>query len=809
MSAGLIIGILSGLFVLLLVIGFFVGFARGVKRSALELGITFVGILIAGFITPVVTNAILGINVTVNGVSSSLQTYFVNVLAQDPTFGVLLESSPTMAAFLEKLPSVMLCAVVFLVLNILIRVLVYITYKIISVCCFKSKKEEKELGLKRNRWVGGLIGTFKMLMLALVITMPLTSLVKLVDNNLQAAQSSLSAATAVEEDSSGDIFSSLPPIVKDVVHGVNKSAFGVLNGCAGLDDFIFDNISQFELNGEKIKVRKEISSYIEIYKQASALSTSVQNIKDLDWNALDKLYVNASKSKLYTSIGLNIVGEMITNYPSLISLFPELGEFEQIFEDIKLGMAAKGDKVAYLKSDIDNLYRAMSALGRSGYLDEVIVDGEQIDVTSAITILANDYSDILVGTIDKLGDMNILRDALSPTLDFALSKVSGTEVGSIFKDANTQISDWNSLKSQLVTLISEFGAVNSLIEDQGVNLTEIISDAMKVLLVKQNVPSILSKFGGMLDTVDAMEIFTDSHGDKILPKIFAQLGVGDLRVVEGESISTYKGVFEFIAPAANNLISLDLYNTVSNGADFNAILKKIASRLASERVVGENGITYSTFFTDTILPIYKVTAIKEAAIDEIVKISQTSGLIDFSLLEVEGDFNASYANWETDLKYLTQAISALEAKQFDETQTMLDFILAGGDINAVLDKLSANERAEIVEPIMNAKSTKPLKEQIASTVIDQFVDGETAEALKNIIVQGLEDEETLQKVADVVKENEPKILEVLGKAEEYGVKIDLSQESAKLLNEKLDALEGVGQETINKLKDLFKLGDKN
>lgn len=809
MSAGLIIGVLSGLFALLLVIGFFAGFARGVKRSALELGITFAGILIAGFITPVVTNAILGINVTVNGVSSSLQTYFVNLLAEDPTFATLLESSPTMAAFLEKLPSVLLCAVVFLVLNIAMRILVYIVYKIIAVCCFKSKKEEKELGLKRNRWVGGLIGTFKMLMLALVLTMPLTSIIKLVDNNLQAAQNPVSAATTVEDNSNDDILSSLPPVVKDIIHGVNKSAFGVLNGCVGLDDFIFDNISQFELNGEKIQVRKEIDSYLGIYKQANSINMNVENIKDLDWDALDKLYEDASRSKLYTAVGLNIVGEMISSYQNLISLFPELGEFEQIFEDIKIGMDAKDNYVAYLKPDIDNFYKALSALGRSGYLDEVVIAGQEFDATSAITILASDYPEILTGTIDKLGDMNILRDALSPTLDYALSKVSGSEVGSIFKDANTQISDWDSLKSQLVTIITEFGAVNELIEDQGVNLTEIISDAMKVLLIKENVPSILSKFGGMLDTVDGMEIFTDSHGDKIMPKIFKQLGVGDLREVQGEDISTYKGVFEFIAPAADNLISLDLYDTVSNGADFNVILKKIAARLASERVVGGEGITYSTFFTDTILPIYKVTAIKEAALDEVINMSKQSGIIDFSLLEVEGSFAASYANWEKDLKLLTQAISALEAKQFDKTQTLLDYILAGGNINEALDRLLPAEKAEITEAIMNAKSTLPLKEQIATSVIDQFVDAETAEALKNIIVKGLEDEETMQKVADVVKAKETQILQVLGKAEEYGVKIELSEEGQKTLNEKLDALEGVGQETINKLKDLFKLGEKN
>ena len=133
MSATVLIVILDILFVLLLGLGFLQGFVRGVKRSSLELGLTFAGIIIAGLLTPVITNAVLNINITADGVNQSLKTYFVNIISEDPTFASLIASSPSMEGLLQALPQFLLCAIIFLVLNLLMRIVVYCVYKIISV----------------------------------------------------------------------------------------------------------------------------------------------------------------------------------------------------------------------------------------------------------------------------------------------------------------------------------------------------------------------------------------------------------------------------------------------------------------------------------------------------------------------------------------------------------------------------------------------------------------------------------------------------------------------------------------------------
>lgn len=825
MSAVAIIAIIDVLFVVLLVLGFLGGFCRGVKRSLLEFGLAFAGIVICGFITPVVTNAILGITVTANGVSTSLKTFFVNIMAEDPTLATLLESSPSLAGLLQNLPQVLFCSVVFLALNLVMRVIMYIIYKIISVCAFKSKKKEKELGLKRKRWLGGLIGTVKMFMVVLVIFMPVVSLVRLVDNNLPAEPNTASAATIIDGDeNSGDenqntntqVDVVVPPIVKNILHGINKSAFGVVGGCVGLDDYIFDNISQFELNGQKIQVRKEIDTYLTIYKDISAFDINTEKVKDLDWDALDRLYNTISSSGFYKGFVLNAAGELIYNYPKIIALFPdELGQFEQIFEGIKDGMGEEADYVKYFSNDIDKLYAIFSELGKSGYVDKV--SGDNIDFAEELTILATEHEELLTSTISNFFDINIIRDAFSPTLDFALTKVGSSDIGDIFKEANTEITDWEGLKTQLKTLVVDFGTVNNLIKDQNndlaISISDIISNVKLALKLNKNVPEILSEFGEMLDTANNMAIMENNRGEKILPLVLEKFGVKDLLVVNGkEDIDTYKKLFEYVGPAAENIISLDLYDDVANGLEMNALLKKFATRLVSDMKVVEGKKTYSTFMTDTILPLYSVKGFRDVAFGPIIDASKDTGVVDFSLLEVEGDFEASYANWKSDLEYITQVITELENKMYDETEnkTCLDYILAGGDINNVVNILTAEGKAAaVVDPIMKAKSTLPLKQKLAESMINKFVSGDVATAFTDVIINGLEDETTLQNVANAIAGNEENIVKVLDKAEEYGVKMELSKEAADTLNEKLNALENVEQETINKLKDFFGIGGNN
>ena len=94
MSAQTIVIILDIAFFVLLALGFLIGFWRGVKRSALEIAITIICIVIAGFLTPVVTNAILNISV---GDGKTLNQYVIDIVMQEPNLATFVENSPSLA----------------------------------------------------------------------------------------------------------------------------------------------------------------------------------------------------------------------------------------------------------------------------------------------------------------------------------------------------------------------------------------------------------------------------------------------------------------------------------------------------------------------------------------------------------------------------------------------------------------------------------------------------------------------------------------------------------------------------------------
>lgn len=734
MSTVAIIAILDVLFVVILVVGFLQGFFRGVKRSALEFGITIAGVIIAGLITPVVTNALLGITVNVDGQAQSLNTFFVNMISQDESIAAVIESSPSLEAFLTSLPQVLLCAVVYLVLNLVMRLVCYIIYKIIAVISFKSKKKEKALGLKRNKWVGGAIGTLKAFVLALVICMPLTSLVKLVDNNIGILTAS--AATIEEGDQPAQSSEPVvPEMVTNLISGVNSSFFGVLNGAVGLDDFIFDNISKFDMNDETVYVRRDVSNYLEIYKTVSNIvGSDLESISSIDWDEMDEIYKQATEGTLYNAVVLNVVSELVENYNVLINAFPQLEDFSEIFRYVSVGINNLENPADYFKNDIDKVYSMVSTLARDGYIDEV--RSGNLNAEDAVATLANNYSSQLLQVLEDLTSINLLHDAFSPTLDYALSLLDESEITNILKSMNTSISDWPELKNELYSMFTNFGQLSNMFKAQNLSITGVLENFTDVLsLSESSIDGIFNKLGQMLDLVDNMEIAKDNTGAKLLPKVLESLGLGDgnllnVQPVEGEDgeITNYEDFFGFLSTPVKEIIGLDLQDALQNGnVDMNVVLKKIAGNI-TVTISASGERTYSETIGNIVLPIYRITALHDMLFGPVFDASASTGIVDLSLLEEPGydtDFASCYANWQHDLPLISQVLYELEAHFYDrEAQiTMLDYMLsADGDINEVIKMLDDETVDLIVPPIMQAISLKPLRDQLSTAVVENIND---------------------------------------------------------------------------------------
>lgn len=717
MSAATIIIILDVLFIVLLLVGFFQGFCRGVKRSSLELVLTILGVVGAGLLTPVITNAILGISV---GNGQTLKQYFIDLIAQDATIGALVDSSPNLAEFLESLPQVLFCAIIFLLLNLVMRLVIYIIYKIISAIAFKSKKKEKQLGLKRNRWVGAAIGTLKMFILSLVICMPLTSLVKLADNAL----TTVSAATAESSTQDEPTQEVVPETVTEVLSGVNSSFFGALNGAVGLDDFIFDDISKFQIEGQNVYLRQDLSNYLSIYDSVmSVASSDMTKFTDLDWEAIDEIYNKATEGTLYNVVVLNVVADFVDNFETLQTVIPEIADYSALLSEVRTGMNASDNRTEYFKNDIDKIYSIFSSVAQTGFIDE-ITSSDDLELT--VANFANNQTLVATKALEDLTALNILHDGFEPAIDILMQNVNNADVEEIAADLNTSISNWSAFGDQLASALTNFGELSNLLRAQNSSITDVAGDFASILsVIETSVEPIFEKAGQLLDIVDNLEIAKTTNGEKLLPQVLEMVGIenGNILDVKGENISNYEQFFEYISAPVRTVISTGVYSSIQNGLDMNEVVKTLASSITLT-VEGDTRV-YSTTLSDIILPLYKITALHDLVFSEVISQSASTGIVDLSLLEEAGydtNFDACYADWEAELPLISQVIYELNTRNFDETQTMLDYLLSGGDINEVIKQLDDETVDLVVPPIMQAKSLKPLRDEISTSVLDNLRD---------------------------------------------------------------------------------------
>ncbi len=751
MSAATIIIVLDVLFIVLLLVGFLQGFCRGVKRSSLELVLTILGVVGAGLLTPVITNAVLEISV---GNGQTLKQYFIDLIAQDETIGALIDSSPNLAGFLEALPQVLFCAIIFLLLNLVMRLVIYIIYKIISAIAFKSKKKEKQLGLKRNRWVGAAIGTLKMFILSLVICMPLTSLVKLADNAL----TTVSAATAESSTQDEPTQEVVPETVTEVLSGVNSSFFGVLNGAVGLDDFIFDDISKFQIEGQNVYLRQDLSNYLSIYDSVmSVASSDMTKFTDLDWEAIDEIYNKATEGTLYNVVVLNVVADFVDNFETLQTVIPEIADYSALLSEVRTGMNASDNRAEYFKNDIDKIYSIFSSVAQTGLIDE-ITSSDDLELT--VANFANNQTLVATKALEDLTALNILQDGFEPAIDILLQNVNNTDVEEIAADLNTSISNWSAFGDQLASALTNFGELSNLLRAQNSSITDVAGDFASILsVIETSVEPIFEKAGQLLDIVDNLEIAKTTNGEKLLPQVLEMVGIenGNILDVKGENISNYEQFFEYITAPVRTVIGTGVYSSIQNGLDMNEVVKTLASSITLT-VEGDTRV-YSTTLSDIILPLYKITALHDLVFSEVISQSASTGIVDLSLLEEAGydtNFDACYADWEAELPLISQVIYELNARNFDETQTMLDYLLSGGDINEVIKQLDDETVDLVVPPIMQAKSLKPLRDEISTSVLDNLRDVidpsiSVSLDLNNATYDPASPEDQSQEVSNIVK----------------------------------------------------------
>ena len=506
------------LFALIIGLSFWVGYKRGVKRSAISLGISLALIVIAFLITPPISNAILNIKVNSAGDSKPLSQLIIDILSEQPQIKTAIENSPTLRSFIEALPLVVMNVVVYLVLYSIMRLIGYIIYKIIEVTCLKSKQKEKELGLKRNGWAGGALSVVKTLIFIFLSLAPLNALLGLINDmetKTKPAYTASSSSNSSSIPSTEEILSNIPPVVTDGINAYENNVFGFLGSWFGLDNFVFDNLVKIKVDGEEINIRQDALSYAIVYNTYVEMSKAVSNPADesfvnVDWTRLDQSVNYIFESGLVRGVVANLFADFVKNYQEFEINF---GQAQEILDCLKASIEDKNVK-DYFTNDLKQIYEAFSTAGKSGVLDTLLLDKTSSSTDKFEEIISIKNKDALKMVLSSALNMNIVKDAFSPILKLAVNQINSDKFD--FSNSSTNVQNWEEFKKTILTSVDDLAEINSTLP-----LSTIVSQPVEILkLTKEKLSLLLSKTGSLLDNINNSGILVDEKGTKVLDKIF-------------------------------------------------------------------------------------------------------------------------------------------------------------------------------------------------------------------------------------------------------------------------------------------------
>ena len=750
MSSTIVALIVSLVFVVILVSGFFVGFWRGLKKSTANLVISIVGAIIAFFITPVITNAIMGINIDYNGQTTSLGQMIVIAIKENPDIANIINNNPNLEAFFANLPSAVANTIVFILLMIAIEIVIYIIYRIFACFFFKTKEGEK-----KHRLFGGLVGLAKTFVITLFAFMPLAGLIGVLNTYTYSDTYIIeSVATYSEEqvdngDKSGEngiLGEYVPDQVVQVIRGFEDNMLTKICGIFGLDNATFDYLSKFQIENENIYIRQELEDYYKIADFALQVSKE-DNLKfsNIDYDKVEISINNVVDNGLFKTVVCDLVADILVNYENypFISDNQSFQEYSDVINEIGKNLSLHEDEEKgyqiYFTNDINQIFATFKTLGQNGIIDQII-SLEDKSIENVLNVLTNEQnSEKFEQSINSLLKVNLIRDGIEPIVQRGVDEIlEGSDKIDVDTSSWTE-QDWTDLSSSLVNVVNDYSKISNQID-----LNTLLSDAT-ILLDKQanyNINEILTSTGSLIDEIRSIKLFKNAQGQSIFDKYLTDNNISLPQETIYDSlgqtveIKNYKQMFEFIAPSLTELRDSNLYDIISSGGDSTTMMTNLASLLSIE---GNDDL-----LSKILLPLQQIEPIKSIINENLSSLS--NDIVDFSNL-------TTYQDWKDDYKYITEMIISLNEKSVDN-QTYLEIALSG-DIDNLLNNLTDEDVDVILKPILYAKSTNVFKQNLINNV-KEVLDNLTSPAMSNIDISSItlkegEKEDQTQEICNVFK----------------------------------------------------------
>lgn len=573
MSAGTLALILNFAFVFILLLGFLIGLWRGVKKASLNLGITMVGVVVGFFVSAPITKAVLGMAV-VNG--QTISQYIVSVITEDPDIKHLYDTTPSFAQTIDKLPAAIINVVMFLFVSIAVMFVAYLIYRIAA--CFIKRKDKQGNKIPKHRIAGGVVGLVKALVLTLFISMPFVSLI-----GTTADVMAIATESSEEQQDDGALAT-----VANIVDGLDTSAFGVIGNMFGLDNAMFDYLSAYEVEGQTVYIRQEITNLIDVYDSVTSVSNLVNDgeheFKDIDFDKLDGKVDKLLNSGFFKTVVSDVAFNLIRDYEDY-SFFNEFkdSEYSAILSHLSTAFEKyEGTASEYFSHDIQKLYGAVKQLAKSGALDGSFEDLVTDDEETSLSPLAIVLKDVF--------DMNLFKDSAPAVFNVVLNQMFG-ELEEVTFDVES--TNWDEVAKGLTNVIKYYADLGD------VDFTGLLGEGVEVLRT-DNLGGVLDTIGNLVDEFRKIEIFK-VDGVSVIDKLLETMNY---------TYDEFKDDLKYIGqlydvlnrPAEDNRTYIDLLLDEDDGME--ALLKNLSENSDD----GGDGEADNITISDILRPLLKAKA---------------------------------------------------------------------------------------------------------------------------------------------------------------------------------------------------------
>ncbi len=742
MTSALIGWIASILFILILVGGFFVGFWRGFKRSTANLIFSVIGVIIAFFITPVITNAVLGIQVNYEGSQVQLKDLVYEMIISIGDVKQMISTNANLKTLVANLPAALFSTLIFIIVTILVEMVIYIIYKICNFAFIK--------GPKGGKLFGGIVGVAKTFIVTIIAFMPFAGLIGLANNLTTANDYSIRTASVqtVTEDTEGQedetkIYSlaadQLPNEAVIVIRGLENNMLTKCSSLFGLDNAMFDYYSGVKVDGGKVHIREELQNAYDVADFGYQISK--YEMKDIDFSVInyDKLLeaVNAfTGSDLFKQIISETVYDVIVDYDKY-TFIPTDSEINDILVELGTNLATVENVSTYFSSDIDKLVKTFKTVGKSGIINDVLALETNSIENLADVLTSEDNVEAFEAAINNVFALNTVQDSISSVMQTVVTKVS-TELDEVsINSADISENGWKEIASSITTVVKDFAEVSKI-----VNVGDVLADPT-VLLDKTkhyDLNSLTQKIGDIIDQVRTNKLLQTADNkpvvDKMLEKNKLALPKTKLTSIDGKQvdIKTYKDLMKFVAPSLIKIRDEGIYDLATGNS---TTVEKVVS--LGEIVSKENN---ATLLADIVMPLYQIDFTRDIIVDTLTSELGTE-YINLGVLN-------GYDEWNSDLALISNMLITLSSSTVNDT-TYLE-LAVNNKFDKVLSSLTSTTVEGVVKPILTAKATEPLRVKLFDGLkaeLDKYTNVETTISLNGVSFTG-EDSQT-QEVIDVLE----------------------------------------------------------